>query len=87
MPMKIQGNDYLKVVERLEMLVKSQKKDYSLETSFETINEHIVIFKAVLTIDNNKYTGHSMCDIAEGKPKIAEKTETCAIGRALSVYG
>ena len=87
MPIKIQGNDYLQVTERLEMLVKEQKKDYSLITSYEVINGHILIFKADLKINEQHYTGHALGDIADGNPKTLEKTETCAIGRSLSSYG
>jgi hypothetical protein len=87
MPIKLHGKDYLTVVERLKMLFDSVKHEYSMETSFHVENGHILICKAVLSVNGNKYTGHALGDISEGKNKICEATETHAIGRSLSAYG
>ena len=87
MPIKLHGKDYLTVVERLKMLYDKVKHAYSMKTSIEVINNHILIVKADLTVDGNIYSGHALGDLSEGKQKTCEATETHAIGRALSSYG
>ena len=87
MPIKLHGKEYYTVVERIKMLQKTHKTNYSLETSVNVINNHILIVKAVLTVNEHIYTGHSIGDLADGKPKTCEATETHAIGRCLASFG
>ena len=86
MPIKLHGKSYLTVTERLNMLHKEHKKDYSLETLATIDNGQYILIKAVLTIGNKVYTGHGLGDLKSG-PKICESTETHAIGRCLAAYG
>ena len=88
MPVKIHGKDYLTVAERLEMLNKKTKGDYSIMTELLKCEDGVVIMKATLKIGNNVYTGHASEEIGSSQintTSYIENAETSACGRCMSM--
>jgi len=88
MPVKIHGKEYLTVAERLDMLNKKTKGDYSIMTELLKCEDGIVIMKATLKIGNNVYTGHASEEIGSSQittTSYLEVCETSACGRSLAM--
>ena len=86
--MKLKGNDYAKVPERLK-LFREQNPRGQIVTTPE-ITENTVMFKAQIIKDKSdpnsaSATGHSIGEFKNDKK--FEKLETVAVGRALSNLG
>ena len=87
MPVNIHGKEYYTVVERLKMLKRDFKIDYSLTTDLLKCDDKVVVMKATLKIGDNVYTGHAMEKFGSNKINTSsalENAETSAIGRCLS---
>ena len=90
MPEYIHGKEYLTVVERLDMMKKATKGDYSINTELLKFEGGCIIMKAALKIGSNVYTGTAMEEIGSNKinsTSALENCETSAIGRALATAG
>ena len=87
MPVKIHGKEYLTVAERLEMLNKKTKGDYSIMSELLKCEDGIVIMKTTLKIGNNVYTGHALEEIGSSQintTSYLENAETSSLGRSLA---
>ena len=90
MPVKIHGKEYWTVAERLQQMIEKTDGKYSLETTLVSWTDGVVIMKATLTIDDQKYTGHAYENEGSGqinKTSALENAETSAIGRCLASAG
>ena len=90
MPVNIHGKEYLTVVERLDMMKKATKGDYSINTELLKFEGGCIIMKAALKIGSNVYTGTAMEEIGSSKinsTSALENCETSSIGRALASAG
>lgn len=88
--MKLSGNDYAKVAERLR-LFREACPNGSIVTDYKFMDNGGIIFTARVVKDKSDpasadATGHAMGDKAE-KVKIFEKLESVAVGRALANLG
>lgn len=87
--MKLSGNDYAKVPERLK-LFREDCPNGLIETSPDIKDDGQIIFTARVLKDKSREdsaeaTGHALGKI--GQAKAFEKLETIAIGRALATLG
>lgn len=86
----IKGKEYVPVSERVKAI-----HDAKLETGFSISTELLteclpaVVFRAIVTIGDNEFTGHSAANPAKAIEKASpyEVAETSAIGRALGFAG
>ena len=85
----IKGKNYYPVSERLKELHNSVKEDISIETEIISDTESKVTVKAIVTIGEKVFTGHSQASWLEGMMKdvALEVAETSALGRALGFAG
>jgi len=87
--MKLQGNEYAKVADRL-LQFRTENKNGLIET-FPTITGDTIMFKARIVKDksdpaSSEASGHSY-GAKKGTQKEFEKLETIAVGRALAMLG
>ncbi len=87
---------YIPVHERIIALKNDKNNDdsninaYSIETSYEKIDDYWVVKATVSIIENDKtevYNGTSMGKIGQGNFDNIETIETSAVGRALGMAG
>ena len=89
MPVNIHGKQYKTVAERLNELNSDEVK-YSLVTEIISWEKEVIVMKATLKFDGQKFTGHSY--EKENATRINETSalevcETSCIGRALASAG
>ena len=87
MPVTIHGKEYHTVAERLDMMNKKTKGNYSINTELLKFEGGCVIIKATLTIGEHIYTGIAMEEAGSSKineTSFVECAETSAIGRSLA---
>lgn len=88
---KIKGKEYVEVKERLLYLAATYENGYSVDTSYEFFESlKMWVVKCVLTIGENRYTGHAQEIIGDGyinKTSALENAETSAVGRACAMAG
>ncbi len=84
----IKGKEYVPVSERVKEL-HLQEVESDIETEIISNTEKMVVVKATVTINGEKYTGHSQAEWGTGMMgKVAlENAETSAVGRALGFAG
>ena len=83
---KLQGKDYTQVHERIRYFrTENEYKNWGITTSIEKMGDNSVLFKATIVNAEDKVmeVGHSMGGYKGDKA--LEKTETVAVGRALSL--
>ena len=88
--MKLSGNDYAKVAERIK-LFREKCPNGVIDTTYQLNEDGSIIFTAIVTKyradpSSGEASGHAMGDKNE-KLKIFEKLETVAVGRALANLG
>jgi hypothetical protein len=84
--MKVQGKDYLPVAWRLVWMHDRYPEGCDLRTHLVSDDGKVVLFSAVLTINNHEYVGHGTAPYGKAFPP-HETAETSAIGRALAHAG
>jgi len=85
----IDGNPYVTVHERLQMVHTNHEK-VSIETEIVSIDERSVTVKAVLKINGEVYTAHASEVFGSteiNETSALENAETSAVGRALAFAG
>lgn len=87
--MKLQGNEYAKVADRVVQF-RTENANGLIETT-PTITDDAIMFKARIVKDksdpaSSEATGHSY-GAKKGTQKEFEKLETIAVGRALAMLG
>lgn len=87
---KLQGKDYVQVVERIKAIHEERKDTFDVLTTYEITANGNIVFTAEIIITNNKtgvhtFRGHSLGKL--GGAKAFEKLETVAVGRALAYAG
>ena len=90
MPVKIHNKEYFTVAERLNELNKNVDGNYTLTTDMVYFRDGMVVFKAILQIEDNTFVGHAMEKESASminKTSFVECAETSAIGRALASAG
>ena len=91
MPVKIHGNDYVTVAERVAEFHKRYKdQTKSIITEIIQFKDGIVVVKAVVKVGEEVYVGHAYEDIGSSpimETSSLEVCETSAIGRSLSAAG
>lgn len=92
MSIKIHGKDYVTVAERVEQFhtsLKDGKEQGSICTEIVSNTDKMVVVKAIVTIGEQEFTGHSQASWTEGPMKAValENAETSAVGRALAFAG
>ena len=90
MPVKIHGKDYLTVAERVTMIKKETKGNYSIMTELLKFENGCIVMRATLKIGDNVYTGTAMEEIGSSKINTTSALECCessAIGRAAASGG
>lgn len=88
---KIHGNDYVTVAERVQQLHESNRglEEKVISITTEVLTHEPVVVKATVMIGENVFTGHSMANPDKEKERVSpyEIAETSAIGRALGFAG
>ena len=90
MPVKIHGKDYLTVAERVTMIKKETKGNYSIMTELLKFEGGSIVMRATLKIDSNVYTGTAMEEIGSSQINTTSALENCessAIGRSAAAGG
>jgi hypothetical protein len=85
----IEGNEYVTVHERLQMVHTNHEK-VSIETEIISIDQRSVTVKAVLKINGEVYTAHASEVFGSteiNETSALENAETSAVGRALAFAG
>jgi len=85
----IEGNEYVTVHERLQMVHNNHEK-VSIETQIVSIDQRSVTVKAVLKINGDIYTAHASEVFGSteiNETSALENAETSAVGRALAFAG
>ena len=87
MPVKIHGNDYVTVAERVAEFHKRYKdQTKSIITEIIQFKDGIVVVKAVVKVGEEVYVGHAYEDIGSSpimETSSLEVCETSALGRAM----
>ena len=87
MPVKIHGNDYVTVAERVAEFHKRYKdQTKSIITEIIQFKDGIVVVKAVVKVGEKVYVGHAYEDIGSSpimETSSLEVCETSALGRAM----
>ena len=89
MPVNIHGKQYKTVAERLNELNSDEVK-YSLVTEIISWEKEVIVMKATLKFDGQKFTGHSYekeNTTNINRTSALENCETSCIGRALASAG
>lgn len=89
MPVNIHGKQYKTVAERINELNEKEVK-YSLVTEIISWENELIVMKATLKFDGQKYTGHSYekeNTTNINRTSALENCETSCIGRALASAG
>jgi hypothetical protein len=85
--MDLRGKDYLQVAHRL-VWFREERPTWSIETSFERIDDDFAIARAVIRDDQLRVIATAHKTEHKGHfPDFVEKAETGAIGRALALCG
>lgn len=90
MPIDIHGKKYITVAERVQEAHQSVKDSLSITTELIDANDKYVLFKAIVEVGYNKYTGYATSTFAKGGMESKspfEVAETSAVGRALGFAG
>jgi hypothetical protein len=85
----IEGNEYITVHERLQMVHNNHEK-VSIETEIVSIDQRSVTVRAVLKINGDIYTAHASEVFGSteiNETSALENAETSAVGRALAFAG
>ena len=87
MSIKIHGKEYITVAERVAEAHEKLKGKFSVVT--EVLCHTPVVVRAVVTIDENEFTGISAANPSKAIEKMSpyEVAETSAVGRALGFAG
>ena len=81
---------YETVAERVKKAHEKAKGEIEIETTLLKLDEKIVVFKAVVTINKCSYTGHALEKFGSpfiNKTSALENCETSSLGRALAAAG
>ena len=86
MPIKIHGNDYVTVAERVQEI---HKLDHKFDITTEVLSDNPVVIKATVVMDRGTFTGISAANPDKAIEKMSpyEVAETSAVGRALGFAG
>ena len=86
----IKGKPYIQVVERIKYAHSVlSNRGLSITTEIVSNDDTQVTFKAIVTYEDQTYTGHSSASKINGMMKdvAVEVAETSAVGRALGMAG
>ncbi len=91
MPVRIHGNEYVTVAERVALLHKARKTEVvSIDTFILSEDDTQIVVKAIVKCAAGTFTGHAHSMKKAGGPEgdaPLEVAETSAVGRALGFAG